>query len=132
MERYSRWIVTVPVAVWLSLALVQGQAVSPDPSGAQFSFLERAFDKGGGYAIAVILLFFYRRDYSALVAPLTQLVINATAAQTETAAAMRENTAVVHGLKSVLQHYLPQQALRELEIRREDDRAKRRGTGEAT
>lgn len=85
--------------------------VSPD---VQLTMVQWAMDKGGAYVVILLLLFFMRRDWHTTVdywqaqnAITTDLVIRATQAQTDTAAALRENTVVVHATKRVIMTYVP-------------------------
>lgn len=96
----------------------------------QLTALQWAIQQGGAYVVILVILFFYRRDWTRLesqlrdqLAVLTQLVVGATKAQAETAAALTQNTVVVHQAKRVMETYLP--------LRREGERPARRGNGEA-
>jgi hypothetical protein len=82
---------------------------------AQSKALEWAMDKGGAYVVILLILFFYRRDWARLesqlrdqLSVLTELVIGATKAQADTAAALRENNVVVHQAKRVLETLVPE------------------------
>jgi hypothetical protein len=75
----------------------------------QLTIMQWAVREGGAFAVILVILFFYRRDWKTAVefwrdqhATTTQLVQDNTRAQTETAAALRENTVVVHQAKNVL------------------------------
>lgn len=107
----------VPMIQYLWL-LAQGVQTAPVPTE---SILEFAMRQGGAFAILLIVLWFYRRDYRDLVAfrterdkLLVELVENSTKSNAEMAAALRENNIVVHRAKNVMQEYLP--------LRRDDDR----------
>jgi hypothetical protein len=98
-----------------------------DPTQAKL--LEWAFDKGGAYVVILVLLFFYRRDWQAVLAStkdelaiLTGLVVEATKAQSATADALRENNVIVHQAKRVMETYLP--------LRRDGERGARRANDE--
>lgn len=80
----------------------------------QVSIAQWAVREGGAFVVILVILFFYRRDWKTATefwreqnVLTTNLVIAATKAQTETAAALRENTTVVHQAKHVMQRYLP-------------------------
>ncbi len=116
---WIRWTVAALAAGWLAVVVLVAQ--STDPSVAQLSIVEKAFDKGGGYAILLLVGFFYRRDWQRLadtkdqqLTILTKLVAENTAAQTQTAAALSQNTVVVHQAKRVLETLIP--------LRRDGDR----------
>lgn len=75
----------------------------------QISLIQWGLREGGAFAVILVILFFYRRDWKTAVefwrdqhAITTKLVQDNTVAQTETAAALRENTVVVHQAKNVL------------------------------
>lgn len=98
-----------------------------DPTQAKA--LEWAIDKGGAYTIILVILFFYRRDWTRLESQLreqltilTQLVIGNTKAQADTASALAANTVVVHQAKRVIETLIP--------LRRDGERP-RRSNGEA-
>lgn len=83
------------------------------------SIFEFAVRQGGAFAILLIVLFYYRRDYRDLVAFRTErdqilvdLVKESTKANTEMANALRENNVVVHQAKNVMATYLPTQTRR--------------------
>lgn len=78
------------------------------------TILQWAIREGGAFAVILVILFFYRRDWKTAVdfwrdqhAITTDLVVAATKAQAETAAALRENNVVVHSMKQVIQTYVP-------------------------
>lgn len=80
----------------------------------QVTVAQWAVREGGAFVVILVILFFYRRDWKTATefwkeqnVLTTQLVAAATKAQTETAAALRENTTVVHQAKHVMQKYLP-------------------------
>jgi hypothetical protein len=84
----------------------QGGPMNP---GDQFSIIQWAVKEGGAFGVILVILFFYRRDWKTAVdfwrdqhAITTDLVVASTKAQTETSAALRENTMVVHSVKNVL------------------------------
>lgn len=92
-------------------------AQTPFPTGSAAdggALLQWGLTQGGALAVLIIVLFFYRRDWKTavefwrdqLVARDT-LVKEATRAQVDTAAALREATIVIHGLKRVLQQEFP-------------------------
>lgn len=84
-----------------------------------------AIEQGGALAVLVVVLFFYRRDYRYLseyrenqFREMLDLVKQNTAAQTDTAAAIRENAIVVHQAKNVIQQHLPSRRSDDPEVRR--------------
>lgn len=96
--------------------VVVAQALAPTPS--EQTIAQWALEKGGAFAVILIILFFYRRDYVQLTdfwraqsETMKDLVEENTKAQTETAAALRENTVVVHQAKNVMQKYLPERGI---------------------
>jgi hypothetical protein len=110
-----------PRATEIVLAQVVTAGGVPEQTMAQW-----AIEKGGAFAVILIILFFYRRDYVQLTdfwraqsEIMKDLVEENTKAQTETASALRENTVVVHQAKNVMQKYLPEQGI-------EDGRSGRR------
>lgn len=73
------------------------------------STLRWAIQQGGAFAVILVVLFFYRRDWKNVSefwkqhsAEMNDLVTQATKAQTEMASALRENTQVTHSLKTVI------------------------------
>jgi hypothetical protein len=88
------------------------QAVpSTDPS----PIIQWAIQQGGAFVVVLVILFFYRRDWKTATeywqaqnAITTNLVTESTKANTDVAAALRENTTVVHQAKNVMQRYLPE------------------------
>ena len=86
-----------------------------DPiDGDKLTLLQWGIREGGAFVVILVILFFYRRDWNTAVnfwrdqhAITTQLVQEATKAQAETAAALRENNVVVHQAKQTLQTLLP-------------------------
>lgn len=93
-------------------AITGGTAVGADQ--VQVTVAQWAVREGGAFVVILVILFFYRRDWKTATefwrdqhVITTQLVVAATKAQTETAAALRENTTVVHQTKHVMQKYLP-------------------------
>ncbi len=130
MYSLTRWAVAALAASYVAATVLlgQGTATAIDPAQAQYSLLQWAIDRGGRDVILIVVLFFYRRDWQALVgdtkeqlAVLTTLVINATRAQTETADALRENNVVVHQARRVMETYLP-----DIPMRRDVDTSKAR------
>lgn len=107
----------VAVALLGSATFVSAQ--SPLPSGAAGGFsleslVQWALTQGGALGVLCVVLFFYRRDWKTAVefwkdqnATRDVLVKEATRAQVETAAALREATVVIHGLKRVMQEQYP-------------------------
>jgi uncharacterized membrane protein YvbJ len=94
-----------------AVTFVIAQALPPT---VDQGILQWAIEKGGAFAVILIILFFYRRDYVQLTdfwkkqtETLVTLVEENTKAQTETSAALRENTVVVHHAKNVMATYLP-------------------------
>lgn len=92
--------------------------VNPEPGGAPVAgtepILEYAIRQGGTLLVLIVVLFFYRRDYRALTdywrdqnKLMLALVEGNTKAQTDTAAALREQSVVVHQAKNVMRQYLP-------------------------
>lgn len=88
----------------------------------EMNFWKQILREGGAYTVLLVVLFFYRQDWKMLHACDRDLVettkqqydltagmlIKSTEAQTKVAAALAENTVVVHRVKSVLRAYLPQ------------------------
>ena len=86
----------------------------PMGSGAPPEWFALALREGGAYLVIVLLLHFYRRDLKTAGeywkdqnAITTQLAKESTKANTEMAAALAQNTVVVHAAKNVMQQYLP-------------------------
>lgn len=95
-------------------AATANQGVEPVGQVEQVSLLQWGIREGGAFVVILVILFFYRRDWKTAVefwrdqhAITTELVKESTKAQTETSAALRENTLVVHQTKAVIQNYLP-------------------------
>lgn len=97
------------------------EQAAPEPNGgnsvdpSQVGIIQWAQKEGPAYVVILVILFFYRRDWKTAVdfwqsqhAVTTKLVVDCTQSQTETSAALRENTVVVHQAKAVMQRYLPQ------------------------
>lgn len=110
----------VPQLMAITLAQTPAQPIT-DPQGGpmnpgeQFSIIQWAVKEGGAFGVILVILFFYRRDWKTAVdfwrdqhSITTDLVVQATRAQTETSAALRENTVVVHSVKNVLARHLPE------------------------
>lgn len=101
----------VPPAVQLS-GETQGDNVG------ESAFIQWALKEGGAFGVILVILFFYRRDWKAATeywqqqnAITTKLVQESTMANSDMAAAMRENTVVVHQAKNVMARYLPNQPM---------------------
>lgn len=101
------------VAGYVSTARLDGQGLGAATVGSE-PFLEWALRQGGALAVLVIVLFFYRRDWKTAVdfwkdqnTTRDLLVKEATKAQADTAAALRENAVVIHSLKRVIEHQYP-------------------------
>ena len=84
-----------------------------DPAVTQPA-IERIFREGGFFAIVLILLYFYRRDtkwatefWKDEAGKRDALIRENTAAQTSVAAALAQNTVVVHQAKRVMEELLP-------------------------
>lgn len=102
-----------------------GAAATEDTGGAtavagETSFIEFAIRQGGALGVLAVVLWFYRRDYKALTEfwkqqneLTTRLVEDNTKAQTDMAAALRENTTVVHGAKNAIQATMNQRAVQQ-------------------
>lgn len=80
----------------------------------QITAMQWAVREGGAFVVILVILFFYRRDWKTATefwkeqnAITTAMVVAATKAQTETAAALAANTVAVHQAKHVMQKYLP-------------------------
>lgn len=108
------------VAGYLTTQGPVGSAASSQPGGSPVpvpgteQFLDIAIRQGGLLLVLVIVLFFYRRDYHYLTEfwkqqndTLVELVAANTKAQTDTAAALRETSVVVHQAKTVMATHLP-------------------------
>lgn len=108
MQTYSRYVtifvVTAMVILmfWPATAASQTSGIVPlvtnDP-------IAEYLTKGGAFAVILVILFFYRRDWKTAVdfwqnqsQMTTQLVQQATASQTENSAALRENSAILQRL----------------------------------
>lgn len=109
--------VALGVAGYLSTqsAIAFAQVFSEPPAPANLpALIKFAVEQGGALAVLLVVLFFYRRDYRYLseyrenqFREMLDLVKQNTAAQTDTAAAIRENAVVVHQAKNVIQQHLP-------------------------
>jgi hypothetical protein len=99
-------------------ALAGEGGASENPSVPQdqatLTFAQWAIREGGAFAVILVILFFYRRDWKTATefwrdqhAVTTQALRDSTKAQADMASALRENTQVVHHAKSVMQEYLP-------------------------
>lgn len=98
-----------------------------DPS-TQLTLVQWAIDKGGAYVVILVVLFFYRRDWQTAVnfwkdqSKITvDLIIEATKAQDATAAALAQNTVVVHQAKRVMEIYLSDIPFNTVEAKRKRD-----------
>ena len=107
-------------AGWLSLGVypvvpVLAQAIGVSTmTPASESLMEFALRQGGAFAVLIIVLFYYRRDYRDLTAykdnrdnQMVEMVREQTKANSEMAAALRENNIIVHQAKNVLRDYVP-------------------------
>lgn len=105
-------------AITVSLAVM---AQLPDqvqhmPAGVGMeAIVKYAFEQGGALGVLVIVLYFYRRDKNITIEFWKEqntardlLVTNATKAQVETAAALRESTIVIHSLKRAIEIQYPE------------------------
>ena len=88
-----------------------------DPSGTQTSLLEHALREGGFFALVLMLLWFYRRDtkwatefWKDEAGKRETMIRESTRVQAEVAAALTQNTVVVHQAKRVLEQYLSAQS----------------------
>lgn len=108
------------LAGWIAVGVkpvvpVFAQAFGNEPrSLSSESLMEFAIRQGGAFAVLVLVLYFYRRDYRDLNdyrkdrdAILVQIVTDSTKAQTEMAAALAQNNIVVHQTKNVIRDLLP-------------------------
>jgi len=110
--------VALMFAGWLSVGIrpvtpILAQIVGIPVSPSAESIVDFALRQGGAFAILVIVLYFYRKDYRDLNdyrkgrdELLVGLVRDQTKAQTEMAAALRENNIIVHQAKNVLREHL--------------------------
>jgi len=107
-------LVPVPAAQATATSESQGGTMpSVDPN--QITLMQWAAKEAPAYVVILVILFFYRRDWKTAVdfwrdqhTITTKMVQENTVAQTETAAALRENTTVVHQAKHVMAKYLPE------------------------
>lgn len=110
---------------WVGSTLAaQGQitpqgGTPPMPTQEQTTLLQWAFQQGGAFVVILVVLFYYRRDFlkkdterktegQLLADTLIPLCKDAIRAQTECAAALRENTVVTHGVKRVFERQFPE------------------------
>lgn len=111
---------------WVGVTLAAAQQILPNqgdvtpmPTQEQATLLQWAFQQGGAFVVVLCVLFFYRRDFlkkdadnranQQLTADtLIPLCKDAIRAQTECAAALRENTVVTHGVKRVFERQFPE------------------------
>jgi hypothetical protein len=103
-------------AGWLSLGIAPVTPILMQIVGVQQAayppsetILEFAVRQGGAFAILLIVLFYYRRDYRDLVnykngrdQALMELIRENTKASTDMANAMRENNIIVHAAKNIM------------------------------
>lgn len=90
-----------------------GDGAAANPGGkavnrGELTILQWGIREGGAFAVILIILFFYRRDWKAATefwkdqhTVTTQALIEVTKAQTDTAAALRENTQALRQLRGV-------------------------------
>jgi len=95
-------------------AMLQGAATTGGDGVPEVTVVETIIRQGGLFAVLLVVLFFYRRDYRQLTesraeenAALRTMLVENTKAQSDTANALRENNVIVHQAKNVMQSYLP-------------------------
>lgn len=92
-----------------------GNTTVPELNPTNASLVQWAVREGGAFVVILVILFFYRRDWQTATeywkaqnVITTQLCIKATEAQTDCAAALRENALVTHQVKRVFERQFPE------------------------
>lgn len=105
-------------AVAASGLMTGTKAMAAGISDPDLTLIQMALREGGAFAIILVILFFYRRDWKTTVefwkdqhATTTTLVQDSTRAQVASEAALRENTMVTHSLKQLIADRVPDRRL---------------------